>query len=183
MLPFTANETQEIFTLRRYRYEENVPAEQDSPEEDPRFSRPFPHQERPRRAEPQACQGTQEISRLSWQKERRLLKRPQFLTCFERGRKLQTRHFLLFVTIREECPDHFRLGLTVSKKMGNAVARNRIKRVVREYFRLHQNEYPGPLDIVVVPKRNLKATQLNLALVESEFAPLPAQFGRLATAI
>lgn len=56
--------------------------------------------------------------------------------------------------------------------MGNAVARNRIKRVVREYFRLHQYDFELPLDIVVVPKRNLEAKQLTLALAKKEFTPL-----------
>ncbi|SOB59776.1 Ribonuclease P protein component [Pseudodesulfovibrio profundus] len=56
--------------------------------------------------------------------------------------------------------------------MGNAVARNRIKRVVREYFRLHQYDFELPLDIVVVPKRNLEAKQLTLALAKEEFTPL-----------
>ena len=56
--------------------------------------------------------------------------------------------------------------------MGNAVARNRIKRVVREFFRLHQCEFDLPLDIVVVPKRNLEAKQLTLALATEEFTPL-----------
>jgi len=55
--------------------------------------------------------------------------------------------------------------------MGHAVARNRIKRVVREYFRLHQYEFELPLDIVVVPKRNLEAKQLTLALATEEFNP------------
>ncbi len=56
--------------------------------------------------------------------------------------------------------------------MGNAVARNRIKRVVREYFRLRQCDFELPLDIVVVPKRNLEAKQLTLALAIEEFTPV-----------
>ena len=56
------------------------------------------------------------------------------------------------------------------------MARNRIKRVVREYFRLHQSDFELPLDIVVVPKRNLEAQQLTLAFATEEFTPL---FNRL----
>lgn len=59
--------------------------------------------------------------------------------------------------------------------MGPAVWRNRIKRVVREFFRLHQHEYPERLDIVVIPKRNLDPRNLTLALAEREFAPLLAR--------
>lgn len=74
--------------------------------------------------------------------------------------------------MRENGQGGLRLGLTVSRKVGHAVARNRIKRVVREYFRLHQAEYYLPLDIVVIPKRNLEAKQLTLALAIQEFTPL-----------
>lgn len=47
---------------------------------------------------------------------------------------------------------HPRLGLVVSKKVGNAVARNRWKRVLREAFRLQQHELPQSLDFVVLPR-------------------------------
>nr|WP_231856614.1 ribonuclease P protein component [Pseudodesulfovibrio piezophilus] len=101
-----------------------------------------------------------------------MLKSPAFTECYERGRKYFTRNFILFIHRRNEDQGGLRLGLTVSKKMGNAVARNRIKRVVREYFRLHQFDFELPLDIVVVPKRNLEARQLTLALTKEEFTPL-----------
>ncbi|MFH1913053.1 MAG: ribonuclease P protein component [Pseudomonadota bacterium] len=110
--------------------------------------------------------------RLNWGKERRLLGRPQFAMCYEQGKKHFTRSFVLFIVRRDIGLDGLRLGLTVSRKMGNAVARNRIKRVVREYFRLHQYDFELPLDIVVVPKRNLEADQLDLALATEEFTPL-----------
>lgn len=63
------------------------------------------------------------------------------------------------------------MGLTVSRKSGPAVTRNRIKRVLREFFRLHQYAIDLPLDIVVVPKRNLDAGSLNLALATEELLP------------
>jgi len=46
-----------------------------------------------------------------------------------------------------------RLGLAVSKKVGNAVARNRWKRRIREAFRLQQHELPVGLEIVVRPRK------------------------------
>nr|WP_283816569.1 ribonuclease P protein component [Pseudodesulfovibrio sediminis] len=101
-----------------------------------------------------------------------MLKSPEFTLCYERGKKHFTKSFILFIMKRSEPDGGLRLGLTVSKKMGNAVARNRIKRVVREYFRLHQFDFELPLDIVVVPKRNLQAKQLTLALTIDEFTPL-----------
>lgn len=46
-----------------------------------------------------------------------------------------------------------RIGITVSAKIGNAVARNGIKRRVRECFRTMRDEIPGGLDIVVIAKQ------------------------------
>jgi len=59
----------------------------------------------------------------------------------------------------------WRLGTAVTRKLGSAVLRNRIRRLIREFFRLHQNEIQTPLDIVVVPKRRLDARKLNLDAV------------------
>ena len=48
---------------------------------------------------------------------------------------------------------HCRLGLSVSRKVGIAVRRNRIKRLLREAFRLHLDEIPRGIDLVVIPRR------------------------------
>ena len=56
-----------------------------------------------------------------------------------------------------------RLGLSVSKKHGNAVRRNRIKRLLREAFRLGQHDLPSGLDFVLVPEKSGEPTLLEFS--------------------
>lgn len=51
--------------------------------------------------------------------------------------------------------DTHRIGITVSKKVGNAVERNRIKRIIREYFRHKKDSVDGILDINIIAKKGL----------------------------
>ncbi len=95
------------------------------------------------------------------------------MRCYDAGRRYYTRQFVLFVRMRED-EGGWRLGLAVSRKTGCAVMRNRVKRVLREFFRLHQAALPQGADMVVVPKRALKPDQLSLAIVEQELVPLLA---------
>jgi ribonuclease P protein component len=53
---------------------------------------------------------------------------------------------------------HARLGLSVSKKHGSAVVRNRLKRLMREAFRLQQHQLPTGVDLVLIPEQARNAT-------------------------
>lgn len=68
------------------------------------------------------------------------------------GCKFNTPHFVLLVFANSE--DNSRLGVTVSRKVGNAVQRNRIKRLMREFFRKNYSDYPSLKDYSVIAKRS-----------------------------
>ena len=67
------------------------------------------------------------------------------------GRKVQNRYFIaIFASNRQGRP---RLGITVSKKVGNAVQRNRMKRLAREYFRRNRSRLEGAWDINLIARK------------------------------
>ena len=69
---------------------------------------------------------------------------------------------------------HHRLGLAVSKEHGRAVRRNKIKRLVREAFRLTRPDLPGQFDLVVIPRPDPEARYV-LAELRSELAQLVSE--------
>lgn len=107
---------------------------------------------------------------LRFGKQQKLLKRAEFLRCYNGGKRHHTPNFLFFVLPTQA--DTWRFGTAVSRKVGGAVQRNRVKRLLREFFRQHQSELPQGLDIVAVPKKGLKPCSLTYAELEKELLPL-----------
>lgn len=87
----------------------------------------------------------------SFSKSDRLLTRVEFLRVQRGNKKLHTRSLLIL--IKPNRLGRTRLGIAVSRKFGNSVQRNRLKRLVREVFRRNRGLFPMGLDLVVVPKR------------------------------
>lgn len=98
----------------------------------------------------------------------RLRKTVQFERVYQRRRSASDGRLLVLVC-ENDC-EHPRLGLSVSRKVGGAVERNRWKRRLREAFRLTQQDLPHGVDLVIVPRATdvpplaeLKASLLRLS--------------------
>ncbi|HXJ34946.1 MAG TPA: ribonuclease P protein component [Candidatus Eisenbacteria bacterium] len=86
----------------------------------------------------------------SFPKRARLRRRNEFLRVQAEGRRQHTEHFVVLTAPPASCST--RVGITVSTRVGNAVARNRVKRLVREVVRQAGSVAEPPRDIVVIAK-------------------------------
>ncbi|SDW76786.1 ribonuclease P protein component [Marinococcus luteus] len=85
-------------------------------------------------------------------KHNRLKKNHEFSYIFAHGTSFANRQFVLY-TLKKEEQVHYRAGLTVSKRMGNAVMRNRIKRYLREALSELEPRIPGGYDLIVIARK------------------------------
>jgi ribonuclease P protein component len=101
---------------------------------------------------------------LTFEPRKRLHQPAEFRVVRQRGRRFADAYFVLSVLANQQ--NHARLGLAIATRTcGNAVARNVIKRIARESFRLTQHELPA-VDITIAardaardaPRRNLRAS-------------------------
>jgi ribonuclease P protein component len=83
------------------------------------------------------------------------------------GRKIHTDSFLVFVSPQRE-PGPTRMGVTASRKVGGAIVRNRVKRLVREAFRRHRLLFPAGLDVVFIAKKNAVEVEYDQVVREIE---------------
>jgi ribonuclease P protein component len=86
-------------------------------------------------------------------KAQRVRRRGEFQRAFDRGVRVHGRY--LTVLMAPAPGRRTRLGIVASKKLGTAVFRNRAKRLIREVFRRNQPQGDCPVDILVIPRREL----------------------------
>ncbi|MCE5228643.1 ribonuclease P protein component [bacterium] len=104
----------------------------------------------------------------SFPQENRLLRRPLFLRVYDSGRRADGRYAVIFCLKRDD-GGPWRVGLTATKRCGNSVARNRMRRRAREFFRHRRGLIPNGWDFVV----NLKS-----AAAKAEFEKFERDLGR-----
>ena len=86
-----------------------------------------------------------------------------FKNVYSRGKSYANKYLVLYVL--ENGTDRNRLGISVSKKVGNSVVRHHVTSLIREAYRLHEEMFNSGLDIVVVVRVNAK--EVGYAEIES----------------
>jgi ribonuclease P protein component len=122
-------------------------------------------------------------------RDRRIASRADFRRIQSEGARVTTRHFVLLVAAGPDADAPSRLGLVVTRKVGSAVVRNRIKRVCREAFRLWPDLLPNGTDLVVIARAGAKVERgavalaaVTLELVQREWADVASTLRRKAAA-
>ncbi len=88
----------------------------------------------------------------SFNKTDRVLDRKTYLSAAKHGKAKRSRHFVV-VELKGESEEK-KIGITVSKRVGNAVKRNRVKRLIREFFRKNRESVRGGAIYIVIARKN-----------------------------
>ena len=99
-----------------------------------------------------------------------LKRQEDFKRCYHTGRSKANRYLVLYAVKREDDPEvslsnSNRVGISVSKKVGNSVVRHRVKRLIRESYRLHEAAFNSGLDLVIVAR--ILAAEADFTTIES----------------
>ncbi|MBM7606730.1 ribonuclease P protein component [Metabacillus litoralis] len=94
----------------------------------------------------------------------RIKKNKDFQKVFKKGKSIANRQFVLYIySEREE--KEFRVGLSVSKKIGNAVTRNKVKRLIRQVFLEEKDKLVHGKEFIIIARK--PAAQMNYHEVKS----------------
>src|ERR1700722_16400978 len=87
-----------------------------------------------------------------FQRHEHLRRTKDFRLVYDRRRSVSDQWLIVYA--RENDLPHLRIGFSVSRKVGQATHRNRLRRLYREAFRLTRHEMPVGLDLVLIPRQN-----------------------------
>ena len=99
-----------------------------------------------------------------------LKKNNEFQRVYRKGTSQANRYLVMYVLENHDRHMENRLGISVSKKVGNSVVRHRITRLVRESYRLNESLFKKNLDIVVIARNSANGT--NYHEIEKAFMDL-----------
>jgi len=102
----------------------------------------------------------------SFGKNERIRNKKDYVRIYKKGNRGYSEHFTWI--IHRNPAEIRRLGITAGKKVGTAVKRNRIKRLLREFFRLNKSRLPEGHDIVIMVRPRMPAMTYGNVLSELE---------------
>jgi ribonuclease P protein component len=82
----------------------------------------------------------------------RIKKNEDFQTVFRQGKSIANRQFVIYMLQKPE-EREFRIGLSVSKKIGNAVTRNRVKRLIRQVFSEEKHRIASGKEFIIIARK------------------------------
>lgn len=102
-----------------------------------------------------------------------LKKNSDFQRVYKEGKSYANKYLVMYILKRDT--QRNRIGISVSKKVGNSVVRHRLTRLIRESYRLNENEFVGGLDIIVIARPGAK--EKNFFVIESALLHLGGLHG------
>ncbi|MBU0599988.1 ribonuclease P protein component [bacterium] len=91
------------------------------------------------------------MKNFSFSKKEHLLSFKDFKVVYQNKEFFNNQYLSLYILARED--ENKRIGFSVSKKVGQAVVRNKIKRILREIYRLNKDKIKNNLDLIVVVRK------------------------------
>ena len=160
-------------------HEAHVSAECTPPEEDARLPRADEDEGRAQGAEAPACKGAQTPDRLTGRLPRseRLTTSAEFQALFHRGKRIERSSFLV---LWREAEHDRRVGFAVSRRLKRAVDRNRIRRRLREAYRVTRSAAPEAVAVIIIGKQ--RALDLEFAALVGELRGALASMATAASA-
>lgn len=103
------------------------------------------------------------------------MKNKDFQVVYKKGKSYANKYLVMYIL--KNNTEENRLGISVSKKVGNSVVRHRVKRLIKESYRLNENRFRTGCDIVVVARKDAKGR--NYSEIESALLHLARLHGLL----